>query len=129
MMYIAIVGSSKAPVSVRPVIKKILEKYDPFETTIVTGGAPGVDMYAYNQARELGFEVMVFEPRGEGWEFYKERNLKIAEASDHVYSIALTLQNTRCYHCKNAGRDDNHEKTAGCYTGKENGNYTVIVAE
>ena len=44
-----------------------------------------------------------------------------------IVSFALPFKTTKCYHCTNAGRDDNHEKTAGCYTGKANGNYEVII--
>ena len=49
----------------------------------------------------------------------------IAKYCDKIYSLALPKTKTACYHC---GRDD-HEKTAGCWTGKKNGNYEVVILE
>ena len=138
MQYIGFVGSSKADkADVTAILKSItskLKEYSSADTTIVSGGGEGVDRIAIDVAKLEEFRTVEYPPTSKNWEEYKKRNLQIAEECDKVYSIALALgtskgwrKNVQCYHCKNAGKDTMHEKTAGCYTGKANGNYEVIV--
>jgi len=138
MQYIGFVGSSKADqadtFAIEKAIKMHLLKYVNTDTTIVSGGGEGIDTMAIKYAKELDFATIEYKPTSKNWEEYKKRNLQIAEECDKVYSIALALgtskgwrKNVQCYHCKNAGKDTMHEKTAGCYTGRANGNYEVIV--
>ena len=138
MQYIGFVGSSKADkCDVESIVKAIkiqLLKYPVDSTTIVSGHGEGIDIMSIKSAKEMGFKTIEYTPTSKNWEEYKKRNLQIAEECDKVYSIALALgtskgwrKNVQCYHCKNAGKDTMHEKTAGCYTGRANGNYEVIV--
>ena len=138
MQYIGFVGSSKADkCDVESIVKAIkiqLLKYPVDSTTIVSGHGEGIDIMSIKSAKEMGFKTIEYIPTCKNWEEYKKRNLQIAEECDKVYSIALALgtskgwrKNVQCYHCKNAGKDTMHEKTAGCYTGRANGNYEVIV--
>lgn len=89
---------------------------------IVSGGCHlgGIDIWAEEIGRELGLKVTVFKPENQSWEFYKKRNLQIADTSDIVYCITVNkLPNTYkgmtfklCYHCKS----DKHVKSGGCWT-------------
>jgi len=140
MQFIGIVGSSTAEQpeanqdNVAKAVHDILSQYNKSDTTIVSGGGEGVDRIAIDVAKLEEFRTVEYPPTSKNWEEYKKRNLQIAEECDKVYSIALALgtskgwrKNVQCYHCKNAGKDTMHEKTAGCYTGRANGNYEVIV--
>ena len=119
MKYIGIVGSSKARyITVVESIHAILDRYDPATTTLVSGGAVGVDNHAVRIGRNRGFKVIEYLPKGIGWQYYMPRNRLIADKCDKVYSIALELigNGTKCYHCARAGHNNNHFKTAGCWT-------------
>ena len=140
MIYIGIVGSSKAqplPLSngVVNAVHNILDRYNPKDTTIVSGGADGVDIIAVGVAKLHGYNVIEYKPKGYGWVYYRERNLLIANKCDKVYSIALPIDFRRvisngikCYHCAKIGRDDNHYKTAGCWTDNQCKEHEVLVA-
>lgn len=119
---IAIVGSSKSGDSSYEQVKQLILSY-PSNTTIISGGAIGVDSIAEKVANELGYEFECYRPKGYGWKFFKERNLLIAERVKKVYSLAIADEEGYCYHCEVQG----HQKTAGCWTGKANGNYEVIL--
>ena len=71
-----------------------------------------------------------YKAKGVGWDYYRPRNLLIANKCDKVYSIALELiaNGTKCYHCKKRGLDNNHFKTAGCWTAQRCKDYEIIVA-
>ena len=140
MQFIGIVGSSTAEQpeanqdNVAKAVHDILSQYNKSDTTIVSGGGEGVDRIAIDVAKLEEFRTVEYPPTSKNWEEYKKRNLQIAEECDKVYSIALALgtskgwrKNVQCYHCKNAGKDTMQEKTAGCYTGRANGNYELIV--
>ena len=140
MKFIGIVGSSTAEKpeanqdNIAKAVHDILSQYNKSDTTIVSGGGEGVDRIAIDVAKLEEFRTVEYPPTSKNWEEYKKRNLQIAEECDKVYSIALALgtskgwrKNVQCYHCKNAGKDTMHEKTAGCYTGYKNGNYEVVI--
>ena len=126
--YIGIVGSSKATTTQNVVdtVCSILDRYDKINTTIVSGGAKGIDTIAVDIARSLDYDVLEFLPKGIGWQYYKPRNMLIANKCDKVYSIALPLSkgSKKCYHCG----DNNHTKTAGCWTAHKCQEYEVLVA-
>ena len=134
MQYIGFVGSSKADkCDVESIVKAIkiqLLKYPVDSTTIVSGHGEGIDIMSIKSAKEMGFKTIEYIPTSKNWEEYKKRNLQIASKCDKIKSFALklgTLGEKQCYHCSRAGRDNNHEKTAGCYTGYKNGNYEVVI--
>ena len=129
--YIGIVGSSKARyIMVVESINVILDMYNPKTTTLVSGGADGVDSIAVGIGRKRGYNIIEYKPKGIGWVYYKPRNIEIANKCDKVYSIALELigNGTKCYHCAKAGLDNNHFKTAGCWTAQRCKEYEVVVA-
>ena len=134
MQYIGFVGSSKADkCDVESIVKAIkiqLLKYPVDSTTIVSGHGEGIDIMSIKSAKEMGFKTIEYIPTSKNWEEYKKRNLQIASKCDKIISFALklgTLGEKQCYHCSRAGRDNNHEKTAGCYTGYKNDNYEVVI--
>ena len=133
MKYIGIVGSSKATTTqnVVDVVCSILDRYNKINTTIVSGGAKGIDTIAVDIARSLDYDVLEFLPKGIGWQYYMPRNLLIANKCDKVYSVALSLigNGTKCYHCARAGLDNNHFKTAGCWTALRCKDHEVVVAQ
>ena len=130
-MRLGIVGSSKSGVRGYEQIKNIILEHKLQATTIYSGGGTGIDTNVKKACTELNVPIIEFKPERYGWEEFKKRNLQIAEACDKVISFALPFGTTagvpKCYHCANAGKDDNHEKTAGCYTGKACGNYEVVI--
>ena len=146
-MKLGIVGSSKSGVRGYEQIKNIILEHKLQDerdlnfvagaTTIYSGGGTGTDTNVKKACTELNVPIIEFKPERFGWEEFKKRNLQIAEACDKVISFALPYGTTidtktgepipKCYHCANAGKDDNHEKTAGCYTGKACGNYEVVI--
>ncbi len=93
-------------------ITLVLKKY-PTNTIIISGGAKGVDTMAIEIAKEIGFKTQEYKPEKEEWEFYKKRNLQIANDCDELYCFSVKVRHTKCYHHK---PPQNHEKTAGCWT-------------
>ena len=91
-MKIAIVGTSKdlsenEDRDIRQQITLILKDYDPYTTTIITGGAKGVDTIASEVALLVHFAVKPIFPLGIGWEFNKTRNMQIAEECDILFCL------------------------------------------
>jgi len=68
-------------------ILKVINSYDKFE--VVSGGCPygGVDIWAESIAYALGTQPKIFNPMGNGWKFYRDRNIRIAEYCDILYCI------------------------------------------
>jgi len=138
MIYIGIVGSSKVgwdinnhnTIKVIESIHTILDRYDNQDTTIVSGGAHGVDSLAVIVARFRKYNIIEYKPNEYNWNGYKKRNLLIANKCDKVYSIALPIisNGIRCYHCAKVDRDDNHYKTAGCWTAQRCNEFEVVIA-
>ena len=135
MTKIGIVGSSKAGENNVGWLSDYLAGLNPETDTVLSGDGTGVDKMIAREARAKGFNVIEFPPdkqskewlAGDYWAEFKKRNLQIAKESDRVVSFALPFKTNKCWHCANAGKDNNHEKTAGCFTGKANGNYEVII--
>jgi len=116
-MRIAIVGSSliyeREVEAVKKLVSQILEKYKPIETTVISGGAEGVDKIALDVALISGFAIKPIMPMGVGWEFFKKRNLEIVEDCKKLYCISTSVHFMKCYHHETL---QDHEKTAGCWT-------------
>lgn len=117
-MKIAIVGTSHAMTEneerdVRQFCAIILKDFDPTQTTIVTGGAKGVDSIAGNVALLNHFAYKPIFPMGVGWEANKKRNEEIANECDKLFCISIPVHEKKCYH---HNPPQEHEKTAGCYT-------------
>lgn len=95
-------------------IALVLKKY-PINTIIISGGAKGVDTIALEIAKDIGFTTQEYKPEKEQWEFYKKRNLQIANDCDELYcfSVCVRKGKVKCYH-HNPPQD--HQKTAGCWT-------------
>jgi len=117
-MKIAIVGTSvltgDEEIKVRLLCQKILKQYNPLETTVISGGAQGVDSIATTVALCNNFAVREYFPIAFGWKGFKKRNLEMAEACDKLYCITTPVKTQKCYHHKRKPQD--HEKTAGCWT-------------
>lgn len=124
-MKIAIVGTSidltdDEERDMRQFISMVLKRYDT-DTTIISGGADGVDTIGIEIAKGLGFKTEVYHPEVEKWEppegkiGYKLRNLKIANECDELHCFSVPVHDMKCYH---HDEPQEHEKTAGCYVVK-----------
>jgi len=117
-MKLAIVGTSNVKpsmvISMRNKIEEILQNYWNNETIIISGGAKGVDTIVKDVAKHMGFIVKEYLPKAETWEYYKERNQKIANECDALFCFTTQTHTMKCYHHDNL---QDHEKTAGCWTG------------
>ena len=134
---IGLVGSSKAGARGFGKISEQVEYW--MDTTqqvhqdieFASGGGAGIDSTAKAVCEKFEVDFKEFKPDGIGWEANKKRNLQIADYCDKIISFALPFGTTagvpKCNHCEKAGKDDNHEKTAGCYTGKACGAYEVVI--
>lgn len=121
-MNVAIVGTSHKMTEneerdVRQTISHILNDFDPATTTIVTGGAVGVDTLAQEIALMKFFAVRPEIPMGIGWDANKARNIEIANQCEKLFCITIPYYKDcgreQCYHHKPLG---DHQKTAGCWT-------------
>lgn len=125
-MIVGIVGSEGAKFTLeteekaRRVIRNII-----IDKQMVVSGKchlGGIDIWAVEEARKLGIETIEFPPEKHSWEYYKKRNLQIAENSHYVVCITVarlpeTYRGMRfdfCYHCGT----DKHVKSGGCWTVK-----------
>ena len=125
-MKLAIVGTSKSDNILSIQCENILSLHDKNDTTVISGGATGVDIAAENMAKNMGFKTEVFLPKEKNWESFKERNIKIAENCDILYCITTSVKTKKCYHHTPPA---DHEKTAGCWTmnkAKELGKKTFL---
>lgn len=82
----------------------------------------GIDIWAREEAHNMGIPFTPCPPRFLGWDAYKERNIKIAELSSRVICITVRhlpgdydgMRFKYCYHC----HTDGHVKSGGCWTTK-----------
>jgi hypothetical protein len=107
----------------RSTIVKLIRLNDP---SVVVSGAchlGGIDIWAIEEARNLGVGVIECPPKTLSWdEGYKPRNMEIARLSAKVYSLVLKelpptykgMRFTHCYHCKT----NTHIKSGGCWTAR-----------
>lgn len=117
-MKVAIVGTSanlteNEERDLRQSIAQVLKPYDTDDTVIISGGGKGVDVIAVEIAEGLGFDTVVYYPRDPKWNYYKKRNLQIAEECDVLYCFSIPVHKIKCYHHDTLM---DHEKTAGCWT-------------
>lgn len=107
----------------RAILRGIIS--DPQVTEVVSGKCHlgGIDIWAIEIARVLGRTTTEFPPKRLTWEWYKVRNLQIADRSHIVHCITVESLPTGfsgmkfdlCYHC---GTND-HVKSGGCWTMKQ----------
>lgn len=128
MKYLAIVGTSHlSEVEEMDARKRIIwaiQEYGhnelrPLECikndlTVISGGAKGIDTLVEQICKEQQINFVKVSPVKQTWNYFKIRNIKIAEMADKVISISTTKKTINCYHCNNQVWE--HEKTAGCYT-------------
>ena len=92
---------------------------------LVSGGCHlgGIDIWAEEIADAMALEKEIYLPAINQWEGgYKQRNLKIANASDIVHCIVVAdypegyngMKFDYCYHCHTS----DHIKSGGCWTAK-----------
>lgn len=117
---VAIVGTSidlteNEERDIRQFIAMVLKRYDS-DTIIISGGAKGVDTIGLEIAKGLGFKTQVYKPEKEEWKYYKKRNLQIANDCDELHCFSVPVHKTKCYH---HDEPQEHEKTAGCWTGSK----------
>ena len=116
-MKIAIVGSSRLDEEEKEramqTIEFILQNYED-NIEIITGDAQGIDSIVLMLSPEYNVTmVKAIEHHWEGKYGFKNRNIKIAQTADKVYSIATKkIKDKRCYHCD----EQNHDRTGGCWT-------------
>lgn len=129
-MIIAIVGSSHCGEDAAyKQITTLVKSYSDTEVCFMSGGARGIDSMVKRVCDEQGYDIIEYLPAYAAWPAYKERNLRIAREADKVYSFVDPLKDKSCYHCRNEGRDDQHQVTGGCYTGRHSKDYEVVVIE
>jgi hypothetical protein len=126
---LGIVGSEQAKftpeieAAAREAIRDAIKRHG--ATTVVSGGCHlgGVDIFAEEEAKALGLDVVVYKPATLQWSGgYKERNLLIANGSDHCICITVKelpptyrgMTFKGCYHC--LSRTPPHVKSGGCWT-------------
>ena len=117
-MKIAIVGTSKLTEEEEQkalvVIETLIDRAMFEANTIVTGDADGIDKLVRTQAKSRLANLNVHIAKKKAWngnDGFKERNKRIVNNSDYVYSITTKTKTTKCYHC-----DKEHERTGGCWT-------------
>lgn len=120
-MKVAIVGTSHNMTEneerdVRQFCAMILQDFDPTQTTVVTGGAKGVDSIAGNVALLNRFAYKPIFPMGFGTKANLARNMEIANECDKLFCISIPVHEKKCYH---HDPPQEHEKTAGCWTMKK----------
>ena len=118
-MKIAIVGTSTISNNqerVRQSITSVLIQYNNQTDQIISGGAQGIDALAIEVAEILGFKTATYEPHKQEWEYFKQRNIRIAEECDVIYCFTIPTKTKKCYHHDTL---QDHEKTAGCWTLKK----------
>lgn len=94
---------------------------------LVSGRSPmgGIDVWAEEIAKRLGIECEIYAPTVHRWGGpggFKERNLQIASAADHVLVIVVEklpkgfkgMRFKDCYHCR--GARPPHVKSGACWT-------------
>lgn len=96
--------------------------------TVISGHSPlgGIDLWAIEEAQWCGVCTCEYAPHNFSWGApggYRDRNLKIAHASDKVVCVTVrTLPADYhgmrfphgCYHC--ATPPEHHIKSGGCWT-------------
>lgn len=77
-------------------IHEILSDFNPEMDEVISGACPkgGIDIWAINIAKELGFSTRTFPPRKNEWYWFKKRNIAMANYCDIMFRIKSTLSNT-----------------------------------
>lgn len=83
---------------------------------IISGGAKGIDLLVKEICKEQNIQFLEILPEKQTWNYFKQRNIRIAQMADKVISISTAVKTINCYHCKN--QVWTHERTGGCFTMK-----------
>lgn len=116
-MKVAIIGTSidftdNEERDVRQLIASVIKSL-PIDTEIISGGAKGVDSIAIEVGNGLGYSTTVFFPTIKNWDGFRERNIKVAKHCDELFCVTIPTRKQKCYHHPH---EEDHEKTAGCWT-------------
>jgi hypothetical protein len=125
---VGIVGSEEAkftPLGRGRAYEVIIDLLTRDGVTEVCSGAchlGGIDKMAIQIGLEIGLGIKEFPPERLTWEYYRQRNIEIANYSTEVHCITVdklpeTFRGMRfplCYHCET----DDHVKSGGCWTMK-----------
>lgn len=130
-MKIAIVGTSHKMTEneerdVQQFVAMILRDFST-SNLIVSGGAKGVDTIVIEVAQSMRFPTQIIHTISDDWRGFKKRNMQIATECDQLYCISIPTHETKCYHHP---KEQDHEKTAGCWTlrkAKELGKYCRLL--
>lgn len=120
-MKVAIVGTSQnlnenEMRAAQNLCSVILTENNRLHTTLISGGAKGIDSIANAVAEGLYIPSIIFKPKGHLTKDYLERNLQIAQECDELYCITTNVHTKKCYH---HDPPQDHQKTAGCWTMRE----------
>ena len=120
-MNVAIVGTSmdlteNEERDVRQMIALILQSRYGKSDTVISGGAKGVDTFAIEIAKGLGMPTKIYPPEKPEKRYYFKRNAIIAKECDELHCFSIPCRKTKCYHHE---EEQEHEKTAGCWTMNE----------
>lgn len=138
-MKLGIVGSEAAKflpyteAIAKSMIQKAIQHYKP--DGVVSGRCPlgGIDVWAEDIALDMGLKTLIYAPKVFQWSGtggYRERNLKIARASDLVLVMTVDqlpdtfkgLKFSGCYHCRphdymcGGQKIEPHVKSGACWT-------------
>jgi hypothetical protein len=137
-MKIGIVGAGRDKFTTKSstecinVIRNLLieERKENPDLVVVSGHSPmgGVDIWSEQIAQELNLKTEIYPATSNQWDGvngYKDRNLKIAKASDVVYVFVVDRYPPNyygrkwinCYHCSTS--NDTHVKSGGCWTANQ----------
>lgn len=101
-MKLAIVGSRDLVwstdldrIAAQAAIQTVLQVFNP--EVVISGACPkgGVDIWAVEQARTFGCDVIEFPPYRHDWTGYEARNIRIAKACDRL--VAIRSRYSRSY--------------------------------
>lgn len=76
----------------------------------------GVDIWAEVIADTLGYPKHIFEPTGDGWNYYRRRNIKIAEDVDILYCFEPEWEEYMGYEKRYSAGDKFCRRSGGIWT-------------
>lgn len=112
----AIVGSSKALLLTSNILNELDKIFQQYTThdILISGGAVGIDTFAKDMAEKMNTGWSIHRPKHKNWQFYRVRNIEIAEECDVLYNIVIKGNKEFCYHCNSA----THNRSGACWTMK-----------
>lgn len=78
--------------------RRIVEAFDRYQpTTLVSGGAAGIDTMAEDEAKRRGIACEIYRPRVRAWALaggFRDRNQQIADACEALVRIVASTSKT-----------------------------------